>query len=496
MSAERRDFMMEVWKFLLRRPKYTALLSSLAHPHDGCREVKQAWSQLQQTDSRLKKPGAMKTVMSARPDIFQITKNEATGHPLVALTTGTLAFEPENGLPDRVPHIDLRASVVPGTEAEGSGELEVDPAELAAAEAALATSGLDNDSVQRALDAAIDRAKRPIGAGDPNRPAKAKKEKNPALCSYRKRMDVNPWKPVWAAGGYRDIIWTPDKQEFFDTERRQEIKMVWALYEAVKLRGHISVAMLGQVWDVNALKKLDQFKTAKFSDIVKQFELVFELAHDGQGAIVKLTENAEAHLPELDERLEREMGAAEAGDELSEMMRQQLANMVLPDRVFEPQTLRQRLQALRIEIVHCLYRRGGRAEVQHLGQDYLVQQCKEKVHQGKKLLDFVKAFPKNFGVEIDNSNAQRENFYVTILDANCDDETGVEDMMLRSTGLPHWMGKGRGRGLTGKGCQGNFSNPSHVRMPPAASALYGPSAGYQPYMGGVGGGYSMHGTRI
>lgn len=508
ITPEKKDFMIQVWRYLLNKPNYTALLSSLAHPHAGSREVKQAWGACLNSDARIKKTGGMKSVLNLRPDIFSLSP-ASTGHPSVALAPGAVAFNPDDGLPDNVPHLELgitraltgamNMNMGAGTPAElqnGDADFEVDPQELARAEAALSTSGLNPDQVAAALDAAIQTAQHQAQQAHAELQRVAtqeaqyqKKPKAPKPLSYRKKLGVNPWISNWGGGRYNDIIWTPQKQKYHEGEKRTEIRMIWALYECVKMRGSISVSQLGSDYEVGKLKKMEQFKGAKFLDILKQYESIYYLSEDRHGPVVRLTTDAEAYLPQLDEKLYAEMQPAPA-EGIGEALAAQLNTMVLPDRILEPTTYRQRLQALRIEIVHCLFRRGGRCEVQHIGQDWQVGQVKDKVAQGKKLLDFVRAFPKQFAVEVNpGSTSGRDEIFVTLLDADSSDETIVDDLMLKTSQFPVWKGKGKSKG--------KHNMYRDLQMPSGASQLYGPHSGYVPYMGSAGraGGDSFGGRR-
>jgi len=71
---------------------------------------------------------------------------------------------------------------------------------------------------------------------------------------------------------------------------------------------------------------------------------------------------------------------------------------MLPERLDDPQGVKEKMQALRIELLHALHRRGGRVPLQELGQEPRVQQRKTGLNQAKKLIDFIRLFDHNFVV--------------------------------------------------------------------------------------------------
>lgn len=198
-----------------------------------------------------------------------------------------------------------------------------------------------------------------------------------------------------------------------------ETRMVWALYDAVQQysgTGMASVSQLGADFKVSLLKKEAQFRTTKLQDILLSFEELFELRNDSGNVMVSLIEGGEEFLPDLDEHLVEEIQESTRSDQ------------ELPERIHSPGSAKERMQALRIEIIHALHRRGGKAEAQGLGQDHLVQQCKERIYQARKLSDFLRIFPKNFGLTTSDAGG----FIVELLEAGVADQTMIENSIQRN----------------------------------------------------------------
>merc|ERR1719444_580126 len=70
--------------------------------------------------------------------------------------------------------------------------------------------------------------------------------------------------------------------------------------------------------------------------------------------MVKLTEDAEVALPQ---RVAGQTAPKGSGDVLPDPEK-----LKLPDKLESPETMSDKLQALRVELIHALFRRGGKAE--------------------------------------------------------------------------------------------------------------------------------------
>merc|ERR1712183_483956 len=93
---------------------------------------------------------------------------------------------------------------------------------------------------------------------------------------------------------------------------------------------------------------------------------------------------------------------------LEQTLKDETLSLYLPVRIEEPKNNRDRMQALRIELVHALSRRGSRVPLQELGQEPRVQQRKQGLHQAKKLIDFIRVFPANFNIVADDTQMMVE----------------------------------------------------------------------------------------
>lgn len=194
------------------------------------------------------------------------------------------------------------------------------------------------------------------------------------------------WVSVWGKGGYQDIVWTPQLAAAKAREERREKEMARALFEAVQNHpgNTAKVSTVGHDFKVTQLKKETQFKNDRLLDILERHEDVFEVFEDGT---VQLQPGAEAALPDADEYLE-----AELNDN----------SVLLPERMEDPKTVREKIQALRIEILYSLNRRGTKTALQELGQEPRVQHLRQGLPQAQRLGDFVKLFPQNFTVTTEN----------------------------------------------------------------------------------------------
>lgn len=222
--------------------------------------------------------------------------------------------------------------------------------------------------------------------------------------------------PVWGGPnkGYYDLIWTPRVWAAKDREKRKEWAMARALYETVdSYDGEIvTISQMGSDFKVAQLKKDPQFTNEKLLDILKRYEEVFEVIMDStRGFVAKLQPGAQVALPDAEEALAAAISEAE---------------LMLPEKMRNPTNAKERMQALRIEVVHALHRRGGHAIGQELGQEHRIQKYKANVPQAKKLIDFIKLFPTNFDIRIDEQHQQT----LTLISFDVDDTSMIDMVML------------------------------------------------------------------
>jgi len=216
--------------------------------------------------------------------------------------------------------------------------------------------------------------------------------------------------------GYSDLVWTPEMQEKQESDKKKQNRLAWALYEAVEMHAgqNVTLSQLGSDFKVAELKKDPHFKNWRLLDILKAYEDVFELIPSeaaAGGMIVKLQPGAEAALPDAETRAE------EVRDEM----------LTLPDRIDNPKNSVDKVQALRIELLHALKRRGGKCAIQELGQEPRLQEKKKLLHQAKKLVDWVKIFPNNFLLTSDG-----QQMVVEVISADVSDTKMIE----RAVGRP------------------------------------------------------------
>lgn len=196
------------------------------------------------------------------------------------------------------------------------------------------------------------------------------------------------WKPVWGKGGFQDIVWTPEIAQARQAEFRAEADMARALYEALDgFPGSTArVSQLGQDVQVAKLKKEPPFKHEKLLDILERHSGIFHCLPDGT---VRLLPGAGGALPDAGE-----------GGEVRE------SDLMLPERIRGARSIKEKLQAIRIELIHALHRRGGEGFLQELGQEPRVQSNRQGCPQAQKLSDLIRMFPGNFALNISEDGTQ------------------------------------------------------------------------------------------
>lgn len=192
-----------------------------------------------------------------------------------------------------------------------------------------------------------------------------------------------------------------------DTNKLSKDELARALFAAMELaapgRTAMHISQLGSDPKFSVLRKDPRFKKLKLTDLVREYPLVFEVTSGTDGSLqVKLRPEAHIALPQRAAGQAAPMGG---GDVLpdSDQMR-------LPDKIesLETLSLAEKLQALRIELIHALFRRDGRAEPTQLGQDAGVRKIKSFFPKSKTLVDLIRVFLDNFSIVVDPSDKKTQ----------------------------------------------------------------------------------------
>lgn len=396
-----------VWSHLQSMPKYSTLLTALNHPISGSQSIRNTWSTLK-TDGRdegVKKATGLQSVLAERPDIFSFTTTDR-GHQLIGLTEGAQALDPSEGIPPTLASeafaLDSTSpGATSGTMPPISGDVGISLPEGAMIQPLgvtdFSSGGIGSIVVPGGTlvppvnISALTLAATLTAPGmvQPKATKSAKGKGKSAGCANPKSA---AYGGLWNGYIFTDIIWTPELMRKKSSEKTKECQLVRALYRAMDMHAgqSVSLSQLGSDFKVAELKKDPHFKNWRLLDILKEYENVFELtAATGVtgGMAVKLQPGAEAALPDAD-------SAAELVNE---------AELLLPERIENPKGMRDRIQALRIELLYALQRRGGKTAIQELGQEPRVQKVKGEIKHQKKLIDWVKIFPDNFKLTVGTS---------------------------------------------------------------------------------------------
>jgi len=373
LKAAKDDFFLAVCRHLQRAHGHQTVLASLASATTGrggtSDQIRHTWSEVRS----LRKAAQMKAVLLERSDLFAIG-NKEDGHPIVALRSVAVELDFSGQLPERLLEGDLEAEVGGGI-----------PTEVQAV----------------ARQPVVASKKRKAGKGEAGAVSKILKT-------------GNSYAPERGKGVYYDIVWTPEIAEQKKQARKKDGEMARALFEAVQsYDGEAKVSFLGSDYQVCQLKKEAQFKNVKILEFVMQYEDVFEVVPDREMSgqfLVKIQPGGEAGLPDAEERLNSEITELE---------------LLLPERIKDPQSEKERLQALRIELLHAVTQRGGRSTTADLGQDPRLQRLRQNLWQAKTLGTFIALFPKNFAVERE-VDSRTLNSIVTVTDYDVSDQRMIE----------------------------------------------------------------------
>merc|ERR1740121_866436 len=123
--------------------------------------------------------------------------------------------------------------------------------------------------------------------------------------------------------------------------------------------------------------------------------------------------------------------------------------LMLPARVEEINSHTGRIQALRIDVMHCLHKQGGWAYLQDMGQDPKINTHKKAINFVKdfSLLSLLKALP-NFNVD----QTEPDKISIELIDYSVEDDSAVVEYVKE-----HAKGGGRGADGKGKGKMKGFS---------------------------------------
>lgn len=480
---------LEVWRYLQSCPGGRTLLTSLNSPTAGPRTIRTTWGDLQANGRMegIKKKTGLQAVLSERPDLFSFNSNDR-GHLLIELTNYAKMCEPmeEVLLTPASPPVPASTAAAAAASAAAAaaaitesltGISEAGHAAMSSSKPMMLTNGGDvgpsaemlaaaaaaASQVAAAAAAATSVASALLGPGSEPSPRPAFDPSQLQLASQALDVYEPPnkrartWEERTAAtfgmskyGYYMDIVWTPELAMQKQNQRNKESELLRALVRAMEMHAGnaVTLSQLGADFKVAQLKKDPQFKNIKMLDILKQHEAIFEVETDlaTGGWVVKLQPGAQAAVPGAEQALEDQLRL----------------DMALPDRIDEPRSLKERMQALRIELLHALVRRGNRVPLQELGQEPRVQQRKQGLPQAKKLIEFVKLFPNNFQVTSDETQ-----MIVEAASLDVTDQFMIDQALLRN----HQAGfvpKGRGKGYSH---QSNISMSSRA-LPPATSSSW------------------------
>lgn len=504
MGKLKASLYLEVWRYLQAGcPGNRTLLTSLVSPTNGPRTIRAHWQELK-TNGRaegIKKTTGLQAVLGERPDLFQFATNDR-GHLLIELTQYAKMCEP-------LEEVLMTAPVVPPTPvptpaASSTASVSADPTGSAPFVSWAAPSGFSDGPpsvvTSKAASLAVAQPgmeKLPMLTNMATSPARASAssvaEAAAAVTSVATALlgeDPAPggfdpsfggwdgvleppnkkarsWEERTAAqfgiskyGFYMDIVWTPELAMQKQNQRNKESELLRALVRAMEMHAGnpVTLSQLGSDFKVAQLKKDPQFKNAKMLDILKSHEAIFEVETDlaTGGWVVKLQPGAQAAVPGAEQALE---------DQLK-------VDMQLPERIEEPRTTKERMQALRVELIHALVRRGNRVPLQELGQEPRVQQRKSGLPQVKKLIEFVRLFPNNFQVTSDETQ-----MIVEAASLDVSDQFMIDQLILRSQSAGQGHSKGKGKG-------GHHSSSSRGPPPPHAPvstpSWYAGNLGYGP----------------
>lgn len=429
MGVLKDAFIGEVLRHLQTQRNNQTLVLSLNAPHGagGSPAIRTAWNALKEhgKDEGMKKSIGLQAVLKERPDIFHFHTNER-GHNLITLSPSAQALELGSSLPpfDRSYSSAVQAAAAPtapSKRAAPTSDLGL-PVPL--------SPGLvgGNDAMENnaALMASIASALQP----------KAKKQKTSKNSSGTYTGGPLKGQAKGAAGRYQDIVWTPEIAAHNQEVKTKDAQMARALFNACEFHGGqgVTVSQLGANFEVQQVKKDPQFRNHKLIDILRFHEDVFQLITDSAigGFLVNLQPGAYAALPDAETYM------CEMTDPFE---------VLLPERIEDPRSQGQRMQALRIEICHVLHKRGRTAQLNEIGQDQKIQKVKAGLPKALKLIEFIRLFPHNFTV----TNGEGGSMDIALISEDVTDQSMIDRSIEKTRAAADRFrdGKGMGRGKSG-----------------------------------------------
>eukprot|EP00929_Paragymnodinium_shiwhaense_P006763 TRINITY_DN110723_c0_g1_i1.p1 TRINITY_DN110723_c0_g1~~TRINITY_DN110723_c0_g1_i1.p1 ORF type:complete len:550 (-),score=122.92 TRINITY_DN110723_c0_g1_i1:190-1839(-) len=427
---------LEVWKFLLKQRGYQTLLSGLNAPRDGRAGVRAAWKELcnNRPAEGLRNKTGIRDVLMERPDLFVFGESKA--HPCVELSELGKDANPSKGLPEFKDENWTYSYEVTSTGGGGSSLL---PPVLPEGQEPVMEDGVIMDDEEgggaeaggEALDAEVGEAvQTAFKVGRLSKGAttslaalvtgQTQKPKPEPVLDPKNILPSMKWDfgfPGWnmRLNQYNDIVWTPQVAD----EKMSVVKKEWSLCRALFRviaaygGGPVPMSQACSHYSVQELKKDPVFKAMKLIEFCKLYPAIFNLVPDqggGVGYMVYNQPDGEQNLP----------GDASLEDQsVNELLSS------LPPVINDPEYPRDKIQALRIELIHTLANRGSKLPLPEIGQDPRVQKAKGVVSQAKKIIEFIRAFPMNFLV------TEVPQVQVELLSADVEDESPIDTMVAK-----------------------------------------------------------------
>jgi len=399
-----------VLQHLRTQRNFQTLILSLNAPNGvGPTTIREAWSRLKDggKDEGMKKATGLQAVLKERLDLFHFHTNER-GHNLITLAPDLVDLPADSPLPARGPAYNP----------------PLQPSAATTADPAMLSEALVAGELLQSMEALNPGAITSITSLEP------KKKKTKTSSTYNGGGSMKGTSKG-KFGQYQDIVWTPQIAAQNALLQQKDAAMARALFNACEVHGskRVTLSQLGSDFNVSVLKKDSQFSNHKLIDILRFHENVFELVPDSGigGFLVNLQPGAGAGLPDAETFFE----------EMTE------STLLLPERIDEPRSQSQRMQGLRIELVHVVHKRGGKAALNELGQDQRVQKVKTGLPKTLKLIEFIRMFPANFTITTNPTGLMD----ITLDSPDCYDQSMIERNILRAQQMTQqFRDKGKGKG--------------------------------------------------
>jgi hypothetical protein len=218
--------------------------------------------------------------------------------------------------------------------------------------------------------------------------------------------------------------------ELVGDELHKHMELCKCLAEAIKEYGRngdaVTVSSLGSHYKVHELKKDPVFNNMRLCDILE--------AHPEWFVVVRCDELPSKWHADLSG------GAADVLGALDED--EQPGAEVLPAPLDEPQSRDEALQAIRIEVIRSLHKRGGTAQMNDIGQEPHINRHRQQWLKDTRFLDLIQKFPGNFVVEAQGHG----NFLVELISMDCNESVSPGPLPKKRENLRD-REKGKGKGL-------------------------------------------------